>query len=516
MVLELAGKQIWQRDTTSTKSDDDIAVIEVVAVQEGKVVCGDLLTRGRLYPRVNRLRNCHPIKFHCPLGGHSVGNQWRSNHIHEGLNESESGDDGPSAKLEVNERDPESPCGGTCEGRCDGPLCRQIRGKCNSSMPECAPPQTVLVSFMGAGLLPGDNIELRLVAGPFSTVEVTSSGAFMVFGKARKNKKLCEWDSAGKISRLDQSKIVNPSVNRASYCVHPGALLVIACQPLIPSTFANLLQQTTINLLLKPQTIGDVLQPREHSGGSVVLIEWISSGRKARGENWAFESVEVKTQLFATVEDDDPIPPSREERARGSAFKPAKSFDTLIKEDRPPSLDVTSNANCVFLDRQYITGSSSESGLNLPTGVGHSSTGVMGNIIMLGPRVERLMEHVEKQVREVNEELQSSARAHSLRNPSHMSVKGCDASGSSFIAELALPDCIMSTSRFDTEVIWRGEKLTGMTLKLLASNVEKGMETIQLVLAPLFVCLGTRITSKSSQLTPSQGMNWGKSLYENY
>jgi len=499
MVLELAGKQIWQRDNKSAKNDNGIASIEVVAVQDGRVVYGDLLTTGGLYPRVNRLRNCHPIKFHCPLGGHSVGNKWRSSHIHEN-------------DATMNESSPEEES--NTDKQCNGPLCQQIRGKCGNT--ECAPPQTVLVSFLGAGLLPGDNIELRLVAGPFSTVEVTSSGAVMVFGKARKNKKLSEWNRNGTVRHLDQSKTYNPSVNRASYCVHPGALLVIACQPLIPSSFASLLQQTTINLLFKDNPIEGQLPPREHSGGSLVLIEWISSGRKARGENWAFDTVDVKTQLFVTNEESDPDKPSKSERARGSAFRPAKSFETLIKEDRPPSSTVNSNSNCVYLDRQYITGSSSEIGVNLPTGVGHSSTGVMGNIILLGPRVEMLMEHVEKQVKEVNEELQSNARDHSLRNPSQMSVKGCDASGSCFIAELALPDCIMSTSRFDTDILWRGEKLSGMTLRLLASNVEKGMETIQLLLAPLFVCLGSRITSKSSQLTASQGMNWGKSLYENY
>lgn len=117
-----------------------------------------------------------------------------------------------------------------------------------------------VVTTYGGGLLAGDRIELDVAVHP---------GAQL----------LLSTQSSTKIYRSDHGGIASQQLHGA---VGDDALLAVLPDPVCPFTGARFVQRQHIDL-----------SPR----GSLILLDWVSAGRTARGERWACSHYESRTRI---------------------------------------------------------------------------------------------------------------------------------------------------------------------------------------------------------------------------
>lgn len=118
----------------------------------------------------------------------------------------------------------------------------------------------VVTSTYGGGLLAGDDIALRLVAGPNTRC-------------------LLGTQASTKVYRSGDGRSSRQSLGAT---VAPGAVLVVAPDPVTCFAGARYEQRQHVRL--------DV-------GASLLLIDWVTSGRAARGERWAFDHFRSETRI---------------------------------------------------------------------------------------------------------------------------------------------------------------------------------------------------------------------------
>jgi len=136
-----------------------------------------------------------------------------------------------------------------------------------------SPVWVYLVSF-GGGLLAGDQIGLRVDVRRASSAVLTTQASTKVY-------------KVGRVGPCGQAK--GGSVQRLHCRVAGEALLVLIPEPVCCYKDASYSQQQVFEM---------------ESGGSLVLLDWFTSGRRESGERWAFtdyqalNSIRVDQQLI--------------------------------------------------------------------------------------------------------------------------------------------------------------------------------------------------------------------------
>jgi urease accessory protein len=118
----------------------------------------------------------------------------------------------------------------------------------------------VVTSTYGGGLLAGDNIALRLAAGPNTRCLLGTQASTKVY----------------------RSTDGRPGRQSIDAIVAAGAVLVVAPDPVTCFAGARYAQRQHFRL---------------DGGASLLLIDWITSGRVARGERWAFDHYRSDTRV---------------------------------------------------------------------------------------------------------------------------------------------------------------------------------------------------------------------------
>jgi len=121
----------------------------------------------------------------------------------------------------------------------------------------------VHVHNVSGGLLGGDQLAMSLEIGESAHVQVTTTGATRIYR-----------------SRAD----ARPATQRIDVRVAQNACLEYLPDPLIPFAGSRFTQRTTIHL---------------DAGAGLFWWEVLAPGREARGELFAYDAVEMKTDIFA-------------------------------------------------------------------------------------------------------------------------------------------------------------------------------------------------------------------------
>ncbi|CAM9461275.1 unnamed protein product, partial [Ascophyllum nodosum] len=182
----------------------------------------------------------------------------------------------------------------------------------------------------GGGAVCGDNVTVRCHVNQDCTAALTTQGSTKVYkrtARSRESRVLgCEVDC----QRASQSLLAR---------VCSGALLAMVPDPVTCFEDASFRQHQRFLL---------------ERGASLVLVDWITSGRMSRGEGWAFERLEsrneIMTQSLAEAE----------RQGQAGTWEPLV-LDSLVLEEIP---------GLSIRDRML--------GMN-----------VVGVVILVGPRVER-------------------------------------------------------------------------------------------------------------------------------
>jgi urease accessory protein len=119
----------------------------------------------------------------------------------------------------------------------------------------------IVASTYGGGLLGGDDVRLSVTVGPGATGVLTTQASTKVYRSGR--------DGLTSRQRVDVS-------------VADDGLFVSAPDPVVCFAGARYEQVQTFDL---------------SSGGSLLAIDWLTSGRVARGERWAFVRYRSETSI---------------------------------------------------------------------------------------------------------------------------------------------------------------------------------------------------------------------------
>eukprot|EP00752_Nemacystus_decipiens_P009832 g8771.t1 len=187
----------------------------------------------------------------------------------------------------------------------------------------------------GGGAVCGDQVTITCRVAEKSTAALTTQGSTKVFKRGSKSE------------RATATELGSEEIHRASQTllsrVSTAALLAVVPDPV--TCFKNSSFRQHQRFLL------------EH-GSSLVLVDWVTSGRMSRGEGWAFNRLESRNEVMVQARAWVPT----DGRAEGGGWEPLV-LDSLVLED-VPGLSVQ--------DRML--------GMK-----------VVGVVVLLGPRVEGLV-----------------------------------------------------------------------------------------------------------------------------
>jgi urease accessory protein len=116
---------------------------------------------------------------------------------------------------------------------------------------------------VSGGLLGGDQLALKVNVGAGAQVQLTTTGATRIYRPRRE---------------------ALPATQLNKYTLHKDALLEYVPDAIIPYAGARFSQTTTIHLA---------------QGAGIFWWEILAPGREARGESFAYDSVEMKTNMIA-------------------------------------------------------------------------------------------------------------------------------------------------------------------------------------------------------------------------
>lgn len=114
------------------------------------------------------------------------------------------------------------------------------------------------MSSFGGGLVNGDRVAMQVTVGRGAAAFVSTQASSKIYRSP-----------AGTSARLDA-------------VVEDEGLLVLAPDPVVPFAGATFTQDQHITLL---------------SRSSIVLVDWVSSGRRESGESWAFDAYTSRQRL---------------------------------------------------------------------------------------------------------------------------------------------------------------------------------------------------------------------------
>jgi urease accessory protein len=123
----------------------------------------------------------------------------------------------------------------------------------------------IFTSSFGGGLVDGDRLDLRLAVEAGASAYVSSQASTKVY-RVRADG--------------DRGSSASPEAGaHAALCarVAEGGLLILAPDPVVCFASARYRQHQRIDI---------------EDGGALVMLDWVTSGRRASGERWAFDAYE--------------------------------------------------------------------------------------------------------------------------------------------------------------------------------------------------------------------------------
>ncbi|KAJ7103655.1 UreD urease accessory protein-domain-containing protein [Mycena belliarum] len=171
-----------------------------------------------------------------------------------------------------------------------------------------------IISY-GGGLVSGDSVALAVAVGSGAILVLLSQGSTKVF-KFRPGQRAASTHSSGPLLTTTQ---------RMDFEVSSGATLLLLPDPVTCFRSAAYNQIQTFRLA---------------RDASLVLLDWVTSGRKSRGEDWAFSryysvnEVLVEGRRIARdvmlLENDDAGPTGLPPRTLANKLEPYSCYATLI------------------------------------------------------------------------------------------------------------------------------------------------------------------------------------------
>ncbi len=121
------------------------------------------------------------------------------------------------------------------------------------------------LSAFGGGMVAGDETALELRLGAGARAYVTTQASTKIYRNPHRR----------------------PCSHRLNATLAAGSLLVLAPEPILPFAGSTYMQRQQFHL---------------QSGAGLVLVDWLSSGRAACGERWAFGRLQSSNELFVNGE----------------------------------------------------------------------------------------------------------------------------------------------------------------------------------------------------------------------
>jgi len=196
----------------------------------------------------------------------------------------------------------------------------------------------VYILSYGGGLVGGDRVNLTIDVGSGSVLVLLSQGSTKVFKTRPGDRASCrpQGSSTSSLTHTITSQTMNISVS-------PGAALFLLPDPVTCFRNASYNQIQTFRLL------GD--------SASVVLLDWVTSGRKSLGEEWVFSRYYSVNEVWVdgkkiardvlllddTVNDAQPLP----KRTLKDRLAPYSCYATLLLYG-PLVQDVISDINAEY------------------------------------------------------------------------------------------------------------------------------------------------------------------------
>jgi urease accessory protein len=116
----------------------------------------------------------------------------------------------------------------------------------------------VYAATLGGGLVGGDTVRMTLDVGPGASALLTTQASTKVY------------------------RSLQPASQSISAMVHEDALLAVVPDPIVCFAGADFSQDQRYDLAAR---------------GNLVMVDWITSGRRARGERWAFARYTSRLQI---------------------------------------------------------------------------------------------------------------------------------------------------------------------------------------------------------------------------
>jgi urease accessory protein len=137
----------------------------------------------------------------------------------------------------------------------------------------------------GGGLVAGDAAALSVRVAPGATAVLATQASTKVYhARARGQPPAAAAGGAEASSPSAPAPAGRPAaVSSLAASVGSGGLLAVLPDPVMAFADARFRQRQSVALA---------------PGGSLVLLDWCSSGRRARGEAWAFASYESRTEVL--------------------------------------------------------------------------------------------------------------------------------------------------------------------------------------------------------------------------
>lgn len=136
------------------------------------------------------------------------------------------------------------------------------------------PCTSVFMMSYGGGLVGGDQIDLSVIVQSGSKLALLTQGSTKIF-KQRKS--------------VDNETFTPPTSQKLHVKIEDGSLLALLPDPIQPFANSCYNQHQTFEL---------------YPNSNLILLDWVNSGRPARGENWTLSSFRSRNDIFHVSSED--------------------------------------------------------------------------------------------------------------------------------------------------------------------------------------------------------------------
>ena len=218
----------------------------------------------------------------------------------------------------------------------------------SSALPCASSPVYLYIISYGGGLLPGDEIDVSITLNPQTRLVVTTPHG---------SNKIYRTDAMQKLRpRLALPDQVLMDMSRQTLDVHIGNQAVFCSLPDPNVPFKDSRYEQVQTFTVDAAATGN-------NRGSLCLLDWVTEGRSARGENWDFHLWRGKNEVWSVDESTG----SRKLLLRDSVI-----LDAELEEGGHPGTKEQSRTKKLIRDRA-------------------GTSTVLGTLILYGPVFERLM-----------------------------------------------------------------------------------------------------------------------------